>query len=169
MGPSIQADALAQFLSRRFMMLLPSLSVFRRSALAANKRPWPEVIAADLTMFVDVVVAGWQVYYLDSPLVLYRGHSGQIGMDTVAHRYALVTVWESYEFRTREHELLRRKRRATALLARAGALVRGGRQSEAGSDLVRAAKLWHGVLGPMWLAIGAISLLPHLGPIFERA
>ncbi len=107
------------------------------------------MIAADLTMFVDVVVAGGQVNYLDSPLVLYRGHSGQIGMDTRARATPSQATGNSLahaRWRTRQ----------------------GWSPSEARSDLVRAARLWHGVLGPKWLAIGAISLLPHLGPIFER-
>ena len=62
MNPGIQPDPVASFLAPGFMMMLPSLSLFRRAALDSNTRPWPNVIAADATMFIDVARANWKIH-----------------------------------------------------------------------------------------------------------
>ena len=168
MQAGIVPNPLEEFLSRDFMMLLPSITLFRRAALNANKRPWPDVIAADITMYVDAVLAGWKVYYLDEKLVRYRIHPGQIGTDNLAHRHALVTVWTRYSFQDKHLEAARRRRLSSALLGRAGALAQRRRTREARRDLVLAFRACPSILGPKWLAIFGISFMPRLIPASEH-
>ena len=60
MNPGLQPDPLGNFLRPNFMMMLPSAALFRRVALQTNKRPWPDVVAADATMFIDLVCGNWE-------------------------------------------------------------------------------------------------------------
>lgn len=160
MRHGIQADPLSKFLHRDFMMLLPSLSVFRQEALRCNTRPWPDVIAADLTMYVDAVRAGWNVYYLDEPLVRYRIHPHQIGTNDLAHRHALVTVWNGYAFPDRRHEALRRKRVSEALVERAGAYLRLNASANVRDDLLLARRIDSRAVGLRWLVLLTLSFCP---------
>jgi glycosyltransferase involved in cell wall biosynthesis len=163
-----QADPLSLFLARDFMMLLPSLSLFRSEALKVNARPWPDVIAADLTMYVDAVRAGWGVYYLERPLVRYRTHPGQIGTNDLAHRHALVTVWTSYTFMGRRHERLRRRRVAEALVARAGAHLRIGNANNSRNDLILALRTDAAAFRPRWALLLVLTIFPSLAAPLAR-
>lgn len=124
MEPGIQGDALGLFLAPDFMLMLPSLALFRRAAMETNRRPWPDVNAADVTLFVDVARSNWKVFYLEKPLVRYRIHDQQISTDDFAHRNALVTVWSGYRFPEERFEIQRKERLSKSLIGRAGSLLR---------------------------------------------
>jgi glycosyltransferase involved in cell wall biosynthesis len=160
MRNGIQEDPLSHILAPRFMMLLPSLSMFRGTALADNPRPWPDVIAADVTMYLDLVCAGWKIYHLDRALIRYRVHKSQIGNDALAHRHAVVTVWERYSFSQPEYEAKRRERLSNGLVARAGAHLRRYEVEEARQDLLRARQIMPSVVGSRWLLMRGLSSLP---------
>jgi len=169
MEPGVQADPMISFLSSGFMMMLPSLSLFRRTALNSNPRPWPNVIAADSTMFIDVVRANWKIHYVAEPLVRYRIHSQQIGTDDLAHRHALVTVWKNYTFEENRLELLRKQILAQSLIARAGAFVKRSRFSEAREDLSEAKQIDPKVVNPRWWILRLITIAPFVMPLLLKA
>jgi glycosyltransferase involved in cell wall biosynthesis len=160
MSQGIIPQPLARMLDPGFMMLLPSLTMVRRTALEANRRPWPDVIAADLTMYVDVVQAGWQLYFLDSPLVRYRVHAGQIGADALAHRHALVSVWGGYRFADAAVEDLRRRAVARALIGRAATFLRRNEPARAREDLDGAREASPDTARARRLALRAVSRMP---------
>jgi len=141
MEPGIQTDPLRLFLLPDFMLMLPSLALFRRAALETNRRPWPDVNAADVTLFVDVACSHWKVYYLEKPLVRYRIHEHQISTDDFAHRHALVTVWSGYKFSEERFEIQRKQRLSKSLIGRAGALLRRQDYSGARRDLAEARRI----------------------------
>ncbi len=169
MDPGVQADPLSSFLTPGFMMMLPSLSVFRRAALKSNRRPWPDVIAADATMFIDVACANWKVHYLAEPLVRYRVHAEQIGTDDLAHRHALVTVWGQYSFAEPHLESLRKKAYARALIARAGAYLKRSQFQRAHQDLLEARRTDTEVVNFRWQLLRFTTLAPFLMPVLLRA
>lgn len=162
MQPGVQKDALAQFLDDDVMLMLPSAAVFRRTALEANPRPWPDLPAADMTMFIDVARAGWDVFYVDRVLMRYRRHDAQVAGDQLVHRDAVVRIWAGYSFVSRRHERLRRRRVARDLLARAGELLRRGDVAGACSDLAAAGRTcWHAGLARA-LALRLLTVIPQL-------
>lgn len=164
----LQADPLPQFLARDFMMMLPSLSLFRKTALERNPRPWLNVITAEVTMYIDLLNAGWKLYYLDEPLVRYRVHKNQIGANDLAHRHGLVTIWRSYHFADERLEDLRKKRLSSALLARAAALVRRRRLRKARNDLIQACRAWPNIVRGKWAAIFWVTFFPVAIPFAEK-
>jgi glycosyltransferase involved in cell wall biosynthesis len=169
MEPGNQTDPMISFLGSGFMMMLPSLSVFRRTALDSNPRPWPDVIAADSTMFVDVVMANWKIHYVAQPLVRYRIHSQQIGTDDLAHRHALVTVWKSYKFEEERLEFLRKQILAQSLVARAGAFVKRNRFMDARRDLSEAKQVNSKVVNARWWILRLITAAPFVMPLLLKA
>jgi glycosyltransferase involved in cell wall biosynthesis len=160
MPPGLVPHPLVRMLDPSFMMLLPSLTMVRRTALDANIRPWPDVIAADLTMYVDIVQAGWQLYFLDTPLVRYRVHDGQIGTDALAHRHALVSVWKGYRFDDNEAETLRQRAVARALIGRAATWLRRREPARAREDLADARDISPTTSRARRHALQAVSWLP---------
>jgi glycosyltransferase involved in cell wall biosynthesis len=169
MEPGIQSDPIAKFTSSGFMMMLPSVSLFRREALESNKRPWPDVIAADGTMFIDVALAGWKIHYLAQPLVRYRVHAQQIGTDDLAHRHALVTVWSGYNFADARLESLRRKVLARSLVARAGAYVKRHNFDAAAADLANARQADSAVVNGKWRILRLATMFPSVIPMLINA
>lgn len=169
MEAGVQADPMVTFLSSGFMMMLPSLALFRRTALNSNPRPWPDVIAADSTMFIDVARANWKIHYVPQPLVRYRVHSQQIGTDDLAHRHALVTVWKSYTFEEERLELLRKQILAQSLVARAGAFVKRNRFADARHDLSEAKQIDSRVVNFRWWTLRSITTTPFLMPLLLKA
>lgn len=162
MRPGQQHDALAELLADDCMLMLPSAAVFRRTALEANARPWPDVPAADMTMFVDVAAAGWRLFYMDRALVRYRVHPAQVGSDQLVHRDAVVRVWQSYVFGSRSHERLRQRRLARDLLARGGELLSRGDTEAARRDLAAASALDPSASIPRALVLEALVHAPWL-------
>lgn len=169
MEPGIQKDALGVFLLPEFMMMLPSLALFRRTALETNRRPWPDVNAADVTLFVDVAGSNWKVFYLEKPLVRYRIHDQQISTDDFAHRNALVTVWSGYRFSEERFEIQRKKRLCKALIGRAGTLLRRQDYRGARRDLAEARRISpESARRPRWWLLRAITAAPFIaGPLMK--
>lgn len=172
MRPGQQEDALAELLGDDVMLMLPSAAVFRRTALEANARPWPDVPAADMTMFVDVAAAGWRVFYVDRALVRYRVHPSQVGSDQLVHRDAVVRVWQSYAFGSHSHEQLRRRRLAVDLLARAGELLKRGDTVAARRDLASARALHRRAGFTRAVVLATLTCAPRLaapaGRVWEK-
>ena len=141
MVPGVQRDPLSHLLDPRFPVMHPSATVWRRDALDSNHRPWADLVVADMTAFIDPVLAGWQVHYSAVPLVRYRVHDGQIGAtQQCRHRDGLVKLWSGYRFADSRHEQLRRQLLARWHIARAGALLRSGRVDAASMDIASAAR-----------------------------
>ncbi|MGY1664582.1 glycosyltransferase [Geodermatophilus sp. SYSU D00696] len=167
MAVGLQADPLSAFLRREFVALIPSASVFRRAALDDNKRPWPDVVAGDLTMYVDCVLGGWRVYHLAEPLVRYRIHEGQTSMNWIPLQTAVITVFSAYSFLDPAHERQRVHRVAGSLVARAAGHLRVGAPSEARTDLRRARGLRR---RERWVLATGLHLLSYLPlPVFRAA
>jgi glycosyltransferase involved in cell wall biosynthesis len=164
MNPGLQPDPLGRFLRPDFMMMLPSVALFRRAALGNNKRPWPDVVAADVTMFIDAVRGNWKVYYVACPLVRYRIHDHQIASDDLAHRHAMVTVWSSYKFSEDHFELQRKKTLAQSLIARAGGRLRRGNFQCARQDLIEARRNSFERVGVRWWVLRAATMAHFLLP-----
>jgi glycosyltransferase involved in cell wall biosynthesis len=162
MNPGLQTDPLANFLRPNFIMMLPSAGLFRRIALQTNKRPWPDVVAADATMFIDLAYGSWKVYYVAFPLVRYRVHEHQISAGELDMRHALVTVWSSYKFSEHQYEVGRRKILAQCLIARAGAWLRTRKFLEAREDLVEARRTDPATLRARRLVLRAATVAPFL-------
>ena len=167
MAPGIQSDPLRDFLRRDFIGLIPSASVFRRAALAGNVRPWPDVSAGDLTMYLDAAVSGWSVHHCPEALVRYRVHDDQLSQQAVLLQTALVTVLGRYRFEERGHERQRVRRIASALVARGAAHLLAGDADRARRD-VRAAWRTHPLQRPTWSSvIYVFSFLPP--PLYVAA
>lgn len=137
--PGVQTDPLRHIVTEHCLLAVPSLGVWRRAALDATPRPWPDLVTGDLKAFIDPVLDGWRIHYTGDQLVRYRIHDGQIGSRRqFAHRDGLVKVWDSYRFENAHHEQRRRHVLARWLLARAGSHLEAGRHSAARKDVIRA-------------------------------
>lgn len=159
----VQRDALAHLLDGRFPIMYPSSAMWRRRALTANARPWPDLVVADVTAFIDPIIAGWQLYYNDEPLVRYRVHDGQIGArDQFRHRDGQVKVWSGYAFVHKRHERQRRRLLATWQIARAGSHLESGRIHQARYDLASAARADTSVQPLRRLALRTLCAAPGL-------
>lgn len=141
MPPGLQSDPLRSLLHRKFIAGIPSASVFRREALQANSRPWPDGPAGDLTMYIDCMLAGWKVYRVPEILVQYRLHATQISLDLPAMRTAVISVMDQYAFADLTYERLRVRRVASELVSRAAVRVRRGEMAQARGDLRAAREL----------------------------
>jgi hypothetical protein len=99
---------------------------------------WPEVMAADLHLFIDAADAGWPFYHVDRPLVDPRKHGGQGFSVELALRDGLVEVFDAYRFEDPVAEELWRYRLASAPMFRAGAGLRCHHAGRVRHDVQRA-------------------------------
>lgn len=144
-------------------VFLPSTTVFRREVWEATTQAWPDIIVADLTLFIDAARSGWPLKWIDEPLVVYRMHDGQIGTDDLRHRDGLVRLWEAYAFdEDAAAECLRRERLAHWLIARAGTWLRRGEPARAHADLARAATVDPSVQRPRRRLLALLARQPAL-------
>lgn len=170
MVPGIQDDPLSHLLNGRYPVMYPSSAMWRRAALDSNRRPWPELIVADITAFIDPVLSGWQLYFVDTPLVRYRVHDGQIGaVQQFIHRDGQVRLWSHYRFAQAHHERQRRRLMASWSIARAGAHLLAGRSNEARRDLKLAAQEDRTVRTLRRVALRALCSAPWLVDSSRRA
>lgn len=158
--PGLHPDPLTALLRRDFVACVPSASVFRRAALAANHRPWPDVIAGDLTMYVDCILGGWGVFRLPEPLGRYRVHDGQISDDVVMMRTAVIAVLGRYRFADPTHEDRRLRRLASEFVSRAAARLKAGDARGAKSDIKAAGGFSRVERWPWALLIRTLANLP---------
>lgn len=168
MSPGLQPDPLKSFLRTDFMLMLPSVALFRRAALQSNRRPWPNVISADITMFIDAVLCDWKVYHVSEPLVRYRIHDGQISANDLETRTALVAVWTGYKFSDDCFELGRKRVLAQCLISRAGAWLRRGNRQAARKDLVDARLSNPATSRIRWLALWVATVVPFRPSIHRK-
>lgn len=149
--------------------LIPSTTVVRREVWTRGRRAWPDLVCADLALFVDAALRGWPYCYIDEPLVVYRKHPGQIGADERRHRDDILAFWDGYRFDDAAAERLRRAKLADWLVARAGTHLKQGRPAEARSDLRRARGLGPQGRSPRARALAVLaSAHPALGPVAHR-
>jgi len=106
-----------------------------RAEVWAQVKPLPDLLSADLVMYLRAALAGWAFYYVDTPHMSYRVHSGQQTGQVGRFRNDLVEAWSLFEFPDRECEALRRQYLASALTGRAAEHLQAGRREEAGADL----------------------------------
>lgn len=161
MAPGRQRDPLAEFVRIDALMMLPSLSVFRRTALDANARPWPDHQIADVTMYLDVASAGWGVWRIDEVLASYRVHDGQ-ATASPSFLDARCLLWERYRFADPRYDALRRRALAEALVERAAAHLRATHGVAARKDLLAARTADPAVVDGRWHMLRALSATPAL-------
>ncbi|MGI9119206.1 MAG: glycosyltransferase family 2 protein [Acidimicrobiales bacterium] len=104
-------------------------------------RPLPDLLNADLVMHLRAADAGWAFFYIDAPLMAYRVHAGQLTSQEARFRGDLVRAWELFEFRDVEHEALRQRFLASALIARAATHLKAGEGEQARATAARARTL----------------------------
>jgi len=143
-------------------VFLPSTTVLRREVWEGTRQAWPDLIVGDLTLFIDAALAGWALRWIDEPLVVYRIHAEQIGMDDLRHRDGLVRLWESYRFEDPEAERLRRERLAHWLISRAGTWLRREEPALADADLARAARVEPRIQRPRRRLLALLAQQPAL-------
>src|SRR5207244_1483115 len=104
-----------------------SAALMRREVWEEGERqlPMPDGIAPDLFLFVRASLAGWPVYYIDSPLMVYRVHEGQAS-SSAGYVDRSIALWELFDFDDPECEQLRRRTLAAKYVSRAGARLTGG-------------------------------------------
>lgn len=160
MTSGVQAEPLKRLFCCGELLWLPSLSVFRASALVSNHRPWFDGVTADTTMFIDALTEGWELYHDPAPRAYYRIHAGQAVKDRVAHRSSMVELWDRYAFLDPELESLRRSHLAGVLIGRAGAFLREGKPASARQDLYRARQEDYSRMRVKRQVLGLFALLP---------
>ena len=169
-APGVEPGRHAQFLAPmlRANFMLPSKTLMRKEAVEQGRKKWPDLIVADMTMYIDGALQGWAFQYIPEPLVVYRQHADQIGVDQERHRGGIVALWDSYRFEDPDLEALREHRVAWGLVGRAGILLQQGRVREARADLVRARRLAPAESRPRRIALRALTLAPPLAGAAER-
>ena len=145
--------------------LLPSTTMIRREVWDRGAKRWPDLVCADLALFVDAALAGWPFFYVDEPLVVYRKHPGQIGAVERRHREHVVAFWERYRFEDARAEGLRREKVAFWLVALASSCLKENDRAAARNALVRAKALEPGVQRPRRVATSLLARVPRaVGP-----
>lgn len=145
-GCDLEGGTYPNFLEQllRHMPVALSATLMRREVWAAA-RPLPDLLTMDYVLYVRAALAGWAFTYVDRPLMVYRVHSGQL-TSTGMLRGDAVKLWELFAFDDERCELLRRRRLASALAARAASALRTGRADEARRDVARAVALDRSIL-----------------------
>jgi hypothetical protein len=138
------SEALPVLLDKR-VRLLPSATVMRREVLADVRSPWPQLSCGDMVLYLDAALAGWAVASIDTPLVSYARHPGQISADDTRFRRDLASLFELYRFDDPRLERQRRARLAGSWLSIARSDLRAGRPSEARVSIARARSAKHGL------------------------
>jgi glycosyltransferase involved in cell wall biosynthesis len=119
---------------------VPISAAIMRQEVWHQVKPLPDLLSADLVMYLRAAIAGWAFYYIDEPLMSYRVHAGQQTGQPGRFRSDLVDAWSLFEFPDdRVCEDLRRRYLAQSLTGRAAEHLKAGRTQEAASDL-RAAR-----------------------------
>lgn len=114
---------------------VPISAAVIREEVWAQVKPLPDLLSADLVMYLRAARAGWAFYYVDTPLMSYRVHAGQQTGQGNRFRNDLVEAWTLFEFSERTCERLRRQHLASALTGRAAEHLKAGRREEAAADL----------------------------------
>jgi glycosyltransferase involved in cell wall biosynthesis len=129
---------------RTLLLHAPGVAIsgaLMRAEVWDQVKPLPNLLSADLVMFIRAALRDWAFYYVDAPLMRYGVHAGQQTGQPDRFRSDIVEAWNLFEFGDRECELLRRRHLADALVNRAAEHLRAGRSLEARADTTRASTL----------------------------
>jgi len=148
--------------------LLVGAAVWRRSVWSGPARRWPDLCCADLQFFVSAFEAGWPLYFLDEPLMVWTRHRGQSGAWrgedhglTVAED--VLAFWDGWlAGRPARLAELSAPPRARWELRRARALLLAGRRSAARHALDTAEALGGADLDGLRRLRAAASVPPRL-------
>jgi glycosyltransferase involved in cell wall biosynthesis len=149
-------------------VFLPSTTMLRREVWEDGPRTWPDLVVGDVALYVEAARSGWPFFYLDEPLVVYRVHPDQIGVDEARHRDHVVRFWDAYRFADAEAEGLRIEKLAHWLVARAGVRLKHADVPGAKADLARAARLAPGNERARRRALRLLAAAPALVPSADR-
>lgn len=149
----------------RHRPLVAVSAALMRSEVWEQVRPLPDLLNADLVMHLRAAEAGWAFYYVDTPLMAYRVHAGQLTSHEARFRGDLVSAWDLFEFQDAECESVRRQILASALVARSATHLKFGEGQLAKEAAARARALapklglretaiaglarYHGLSGPV--------------------
>lgn len=125
----------------RHRPLVAVSAALMRAEVWQHVRPLPDLLNADLVMHLRAAEAGWAFHYIDTPLMAYRVHTGQLTGDEARFRGDLVAAWDLFTFVNADDELLRRRILASALVARAATHLKAGEGRLAESAASRAETL----------------------------
>jgi hypothetical protein len=166
--PPGRTDGLLPVLLRQEWFMLQGNAVWRREVWTGPARVWPDLCCADLQFFLSVADAGWPVYFLDRPLMIYSMHRGQSGAwrgsdNGLGVADDVLAFWETWlEGRPPAQVVLTASQRARWQLRRARALLLAGRTAEARAALWRAESLAAAGRGTELAGLGRLKVAVRL-------
>lgn len=125
----------------RHRPLVAVSAALMRAEVWEQVRPLPDLLNADVVMHLRAAEAGWAFFYVDTPLMAYRVHAGQLTGQEARFRGDLVSAWDLVEFEDAECEALRHRILASALIARAATHLKAGEGEQAKATAARARAL----------------------------
>jgi len=135
---------------------VPISAAVMRGEVWEQVKPLPDLLSADLVMYLRAASAGWAFYYVDEPLMSYRVHADQQTGQPDRFRSDLVEAWNLFEFSEPECERMRRYYLAAAMTGRAAEHIKAGRRDKAAADLAQVRALGAGG-GARQVALTALS------------
>lgn len=135
---------------------VPISAAVMREEVWEQVKPLPDLLSADLVMYLRAAAAGWAFHYVDEPLMSYRVHADQQTGQPDRFRSDLVEAWGLFEFSEPKCEQMRRHYLAAALTGRAAEHIKSGRRDEAAADLQQVRALGAGG-GARQVALTALS------------
>lgn len=147
----------------RHRPLIAVSAALMRAEVWEQVRPLPDLLNADVVMHLRAAEAGWAFYYIDTPLMAYRVHTGQLTGQEARFRGDLVKAWDLFRFEEPGCEALRRRILASALIARAATHIKAGEGARASSAAARACALVP-TLSPREVVIARLARSPSLAP-----
>lgn len=163
LSPGRHEDCVRLILEHRPLVAVSAAVM--RAEVWEQVRPLPDLLNADLVMHLRAAEAGWPFVYIDTPLMAYRVHAGQLTSHEARFRGDLVKAWDLFEFEDPSCEAMRREILAGALIARAATHVKCGEVQEARQALARASALGHRLRGREALVAAAVRLGPAASPV----
>jgi GT2 family glycosyltransferase len=161
--PSGRHESCTAIILRHHPLVAVSAAVMR-SEVWEQVRPLPDLLNADLVMHLRAAEAGWAFHYIDTPLMAYRVHAGQLTGREARFRGDLVQTWDLFEFDDPDCEALRRRFLADALIGRAATHLKA-READAARAAVRRARTLARHLGPRAALVAALANRPALAPV----
>jgi glycosyltransferase involved in cell wall biosynthesis len=144
-----------------------SAAVMRREVWEAI-RPLPDLLTADLVMHVRVALAGYPIFYVDRPLMVYAVHAGQQSVASPRFRQDQVTAWEMFSFDEPRAEQLRRGRLAGARVSLGAAQLAAGDYPGARATLRAAREFGLRTAGAKSVALSVAAFQPAVGRLVTR-
>jgi glycosyltransferase involved in cell wall biosynthesis len=133
-----------------------------RSEVWQAIRPLPDLLTADLVMHVRIALAGYPIFYVDRPLMVYAVHPDQQSAASPRFRQDQVSAWEMFSFEDPQAEQLRRRRLARARVSVGAAQLRTGHIEEARLTFREASEFGLVPVGARGLALRLLAGQPEL-------